>query len=181
METLSKCIHPEKVIMSMTTQKVFKHLIQLVVDNGIALTMLSSPAFTCSLGEMADKLGVSLQRRSMRNMTLREAHSQKKKCYKNIKVWYILVVLCTRQIHFPVNLRHTMTIENVSVQKRTEARAGAMLWKRELRSRRYVQEMEKLRYQSSFTTAPQLWLWWQNKVSEVTPVMNFSTGLLLIE
>jgi len=74
-----------------------------------------------------------------------------------------------------------MTIENVSVQKRTEARAGAMLWKRELRSRRYVQEMEKLRYQSSFTTAPQLWLWWQNKVSEVTPVMNFSTGLLLIE
>jgi len=44
--------------MSLTKQNFQKHLIQLVEDNGIALTVLSSPAFTYLLKEMADKLGV---------------------------------------------------------------------------------------------------------------------------
>jgi len=57
-KTLSKLFHCENVTMSLTKQNFQKHLIQLVEDNGIALTVLSSPAFTYLLKEMADKLGV---------------------------------------------------------------------------------------------------------------------------
>jgi len=49
------------------------------VDNGLALTVQSSPSFTSFtelLAEMFDKLGVSLERESIRNMILREAFSQ---------------------------------------------------------------------------------------------------------
>ena len=85
----------------MTKQKFWKHVIQSVVDNGLALTVQSSPSFTSFtelLAEMFDKLGVSLERESIRNMILREAFSQ-------FKVWYILLVLCTRYISFSGQLQ----------------------------------------------------------------------------
>ena len=63
----------------MTKEKFKRHLIQLVVDNGVALNLLSSPAFVGLNGEMAEKLGVSLQSHSIRNMILYEAEKQKKK------------------------------------------------------------------------------------------------------
>ena len=47
-----------------------------------------------------------------------------------IKVWYILLALCTWYNHFPFNLRNTKTTENMNVWKQTEAGAWTMLWKK---------------------------------------------------
>ena len=62
----------------MTKEKFKRHLIQMFVDNGVALNLLSSPAFVGLNGEMAEKLGVSLRSHSIRNMILYEAEKQKK-------------------------------------------------------------------------------------------------------
>jgi len=48
---------------------------------------------------MSDKLDASLEQKSMRNMILREAHSQKK-----VKVRYIFLVLCTKYTSFSSQL-----------------------------------------------------------------------------
>ncbi|CAK8682943.1 unnamed protein product [Clavelina lepadiformis] len=75
-QMLSQYFHSEKVNVSMTKEKFKRHVIQLVVDNGVALTLFSSPAFAGLHGEMAEKLGVSLS--SIRNIILCEAEKQKK-------------------------------------------------------------------------------------------------------
>jgi hypothetical protein len=60
----------------MTTEKFKKHLIELV-RNGIALTLFSLPAFLGLNGEMAKKLGVSLEKQSIRKLILEEAKNEK--------------------------------------------------------------------------------------------------------
>ena len=54
-QTLSKYSQSEKITASMTKDK-FKHLIQLVVENGKPLKLFSSPGFIGLQGEMAEKL-----------------------------------------------------------------------------------------------------------------------------
>ncbi|CAK8690142.1 unnamed protein product [Clavelina lepadiformis] len=66
-QMLSQYIHSEKINLSMTKEKFKRHLIQLVVDNGVALTLFSSPAFVGLHGEMAEKLGVSLSIKDTKN------------------------------------------------------------------------------------------------------------------
>ena len=78
-KSLTKFFQSEEISVSMTKKKFKRHLIQLVVDNGVALNLLSSPAFVGLNGEMAEKLRVSLQSHSIRNMILYEAEKQKKK------------------------------------------------------------------------------------------------------
>ena len=51
--------------MSMTKEKFKEPLIQLAVDNGVSIRILSSPAFLGLNEEMADKLGISLQSHSI--------------------------------------------------------------------------------------------------------------------
>ena len=78
-QCLTKFFQSEKISVSMTKEKFKRHVIQLVVNNGVALNLLSSPAFVGLKGEMAQKLGVSLRSHSIRNMILYEAEKQKKK------------------------------------------------------------------------------------------------------
>jgi hypothetical protein len=59
----------------MTTKKFKKHLTELV-RNGVALTLFSQPAFLGLNGEMAEKLGVSLERQSIRKLILEEAKNE---------------------------------------------------------------------------------------------------------
>jgi hypothetical protein len=68
----------DKVIVIMTTEKFKKHLIELV-RNGVALTLFSQPAFLGLNGEMAKKLGVSLEKQSIRKLirVLEEAKNEK--------------------------------------------------------------------------------------------------------
>ena len=56
---VSKYFHSDKINVSMSKEKFKRHLIQLVLDNGIALKLFSSPAFVGLHGEMAEKLGIS--------------------------------------------------------------------------------------------------------------------------
>jgi len=64
---------------------------------------------------MADKLGVLLERESMRKKILCEADSQKDKLKNTLKC-DIFFYFCVLDIfNFPVHLRHTKTIENIDV------------------------------------------------------------------
>ncbi|GLV40086.1 hypothetical protein CBL_02971 [Carabus blaptoides fortunei] len=56
---LTKYFHNEKITVTMTATKFKKHLIDLVVKNGVALTLFSSPAFIGLNGEMAAKQRVN--------------------------------------------------------------------------------------------------------------------------
>jgi len=59
---------------------------------------------------MSDKLDASLEQKSMRNMILREAHSQKK-----VKVRYIFLVLCTKYTSFSSQLEAHHDNWNINV------------------------------------------------------------------
>jgi len=70
----------------MTKERFKWHLIQLVADNSEAVKLiLSSPAFLDLNGEMTNKLGVSLQSHSIRNVILCEAMKQKNKLKEELQ------------------------------------------------------------------------------------------------
>ena len=50
----------------MTKDKFKQHLIDMVVENGIPLTLFSSKGFQGLSGKLAEKLGVSLERHEIR-------------------------------------------------------------------------------------------------------------------
>ena len=109
-QTLSKFFPSEKMTVSMTKQKFQKHLIQLVVENGLPLTLFSLPAFTGLNGEMAEKLGISLDQQNIRSMILCEADCQKSQLVKELqdKFFFLRMDVCTRHRinYFAVNVQY---------------------------------------------------------------------------
>ena len=61
----------------MTANVFKKHVIDLVVQNGLPLQLFSQPAFQGISGEMARKLEVSLERQSIRKLIIEEANCKK--------------------------------------------------------------------------------------------------------
>ena len=62
----------------MTAAKFKGCIIELVVKNGLSLSVFSCSGFVELNGEMAAKLGVSLEWHNIRKIILEEANSQKK-------------------------------------------------------------------------------------------------------
>ena len=62
-ETIAKFFQNKKVTVSMT-----KNIIEMIVENGIPLTLFSSKGFLGLNGELAGKLGLSLERHEIRKM-----------------------------------------------------------------------------------------------------------------
>ena len=93
-----------------TTEKFKKHLIDLVVRNGVvALTLFSQPAFLDLNGEMARKLGVSLERQSIRKLILEEAKNEREELQKTLKGRFMFIKMDAATRHrvnyFVINAR----------------------------------------------------------------------------
>ena len=69
-QTISNFFRNEKFTLSMTKEKFKRHLIQLVVGNGVATRVLSSPAFIGVNGEMAKKPGITANTQHLQHDTL---------------------------------------------------------------------------------------------------------------
>ena len=84
-------------------------LIQIVVHNGVALKLFSSSAFVGLNGELANKLGVSLERHNIRNMVIEEVKKQKNVLIEILgcKFCYLKMDACTRQRinYFTINVQ----------------------------------------------------------------------------
>lgn len=65
----------------MTAIKFKGYIIELVVKNGLPLSVFSSPGFIGLSGEMAAKLGVSLEWHNIRKRIFEEANN-KKNCWR---------------------------------------------------------------------------------------------------
>ena len=80
---LTKFLSPDKITATMTAEKFRKCIIDLVVHNGVALSLFSQPAFLELAGEMARRFGISLERQSIRKLVINEAADKKKRIDKN--------------------------------------------------------------------------------------------------
>ena len=115
----------EKVTISMNKEKLKRGIIQMVVNNGVALKLFSSPAFIGLNGELANKLGVSLERHDIRDMVVEEAKKEKivlKKMLRD-KFCFLKMDACTRQRinYFAINVQfvddnNTLTIRTLAVR-----------------------------------------------------------------
>jgi len=92
-------IESSKLTISMSKEKFKDYLVQMVVHNSIPLRFFSSAAFLGLAGEIAKKLGVSLQRDSIRDLVLQKALSEKKivkKAIKEANFVFLKMDSCTR-------------------------------------------------------------------------------------
>ena len=76
-ETIAKFFQNKRVTVSMTKDKFKQHIIEMVVENGIPLTFFSSKGFLGLNGELAGKLGLSLERHEIRKMVITAAIDRK--------------------------------------------------------------------------------------------------------
>ncbi|XP_073507370.1 uncharacterized protein [Phyllobates terribilis] len=94
----------------MTADMFKRPLIQLVVKDGVPLLLSARPAFTALNGEMARKLGVSLERESIRKLVIEEALKQKEDLKKTLKRRFMFLKMdaCTRHRvnYFAINVRY---------------------------------------------------------------------------
>lgn len=93
----------------MTCEKFKKSITEMVFLNSLPLKFFSTPAFVAINGEMARKLGVSLDRESIRNLVLAEAQKQKE-ILKNLlrgNCVYLKMDGCTRHRvnYFAINIQ----------------------------------------------------------------------------
>ncbi|CAJ0957964.1 unnamed protein product [Ranitomeya imitator] len=100
----------DKVTVTMTADVFKRQLIELVVKNSVALSLFARPAFTALHGEMAHKLGVSLERESIRKLVIEEALNQKEDPKKTLKRRFVFLKMdaCTRHRvnYFGINVRY---------------------------------------------------------------------------
>ena len=61
-KTMAKFFFKRKFTISMTKDKFKQHVIEMVIENGIPLTFFSLKGFLVLNGELAGKLGLSLER-----------------------------------------------------------------------------------------------------------------------
>ena len=107
--SITRFFTTDKVTVTMTTEKFKKHLICLVVKNGVALTLFSQLAFLGLNGEIAKKLGVSLERQSIRKLILEEAQNEKEELRKTLKGRFMYIKMDGTTRHrvnyFAINAR----------------------------------------------------------------------------
>ncbi|XP_073521308.1 protein MIS12 homolog isoform X1 [Phyllobates terribilis] len=100
----------DKVTVTMTADVFKRQLIELVVKDGVPLSLFARPAFTALNGEMARKLGVSLERESIRKLVIEEALNQKEDLKKTLKRRFVFLKMdaCTRHRvnYFAINVRY---------------------------------------------------------------------------
>lgn len=106
---LTNYFEAQKINIAMTSAKFKRHIIELVVNSGLPLSVFSSPGFIGLNGEMASKLGVSLDRHNIRKITLEEANNRKNllKNMLNGKFIHLKMDACTRQRvnYFAINVQ----------------------------------------------------------------------------
>ena len=81
----------------MTKEQFKRQIIKLVVDDGVALELFSSPALLELTGELAAKLGVLLERHCVRDMVINDADNQKQLLKEMLqkKFCYLKMDTCT--------------------------------------------------------------------------------------
>ncbi|KAM5158321.1 LOW QUALITY PROTEIN: uncharacterized protein ACMZJ9_009610 [Mantella aurantiaca] len=106
---IRKFFIPDKVTISMTPEKFKQHIIEMVVKNSVPLSFFSQTAFLGLNGEMAKKLGVSLERESIRKLIIEEAKYKKEELQKVLKGRFVFLKFdaCTRHRinYFAINVR----------------------------------------------------------------------------
>ena len=122
----------DKGTVTMTVETFKKQIIELVVKDGLPISLLSKPAFMGLNGEMARKLSVSLERESIRKLVIEEAIKQKEEPKKSLKGRFVFLKMdgCTRHRvnYFAINVRfvcenNKIVIETLAV-KDTKALSG---------------------------------------------------------
>ena len=117
---IKKYFRRQTITVSMTSESFRKHLIELVIKNGVALSFFSSPAFLGLTGEMASKLEISLERHAIRSMILQEANKQKTslKSVLNDKFYFLKVDACTRQRtnYIGINIQFVDDDDNLAIR-----------------------------------------------------------------
>ena len=113
----------DKVTVTMTVETFKKQIIELVVKDGLPISLFSKPAFMGLNGEMARKLSVSLERESIRKLMIEEAIKQKEDLKKSLKGRFVFLKLdgCTRHRvnYFAINVR--FVCENNKIVTKTLA------------------------------------------------------------
>ncbi|KAL8203028.1 UNVERIFIED_CONTAM: hypothetical protein K2H54_036077 [Gekko kuhli] len=93
----------------MTPEKFKHHIIEMIVKNSLPLSFISQTAFLGLNGEMAKKLGVSLERESIRKLIIEEAKRKKEELQEVLKGCFVFLKMdaCTRHRvnYFAINVR----------------------------------------------------------------------------
>ncbi|KAM9329115.1 LOW QUALITY PROTEIN: uncharacterized protein PAF06_019636 [Gastrophryne carolinensis] len=112
----------DKVTISMTPEKFKHHIIEMVVKNSVPLSF-SQTAFLGLNGEMAKKLGVSLERESIRKLIIEEAQC-KKELQKVLKGRFVFLKMdaCTRQSEYSQNGIFAINVRFVDENNKTITR-----------------------------------------------------------
>lgn len=89
----------DKVTVTLTVDTFKKKIIELVVKDGLPISLFSKPAFMGLNGEMARKLSVSLERESIRKLVIEEAIKQKEELKESLKGRFVFLKMdsCTSQ------------------------------------------------------------------------------------
>lgn len=107
--SIDKYLTKKSVTVAMSKEIFEKYIIRMVENNGVALQLFSSAAFLGLNGEMASKLGVSLDRHAIRDMVIRKAVYQKNlvKEILHRKFCFLKMDACTRQRinYFAINVQ----------------------------------------------------------------------------
>ncbi|XP_073501872.1 uncharacterized protein [Phyllobates terribilis] len=108
--SLTRYFVSDKVTVTMTANMFKRQFIQLVVKDGVPLSLFARPAFTALNGEIARKLGVSLERESIRKLVIEEVLKQKEDLKKTLKRRFMFLKMeaCTRHRvnYFAINVRY---------------------------------------------------------------------------
>ena len=110
------------------TKEQFKKqipVIKLVLGDGVALQLFSSPGFLGLMGELATKLGVSFERHCVRDIVINETDNQKQLLKEKLydKFCYLKTNACTRHgvNYFAINVQfmndnNKLTIRTLAVR-----------------------------------------------------------------
>ena len=95
-EKITKFLEKKQITISITKEKFERHLVQLVVGNGVAMKLVSSTAIEGLLGEMARILGVQLG--NVRDIVLHKTEEMKSKLRSELEGKFIFLKMdaCTR-------------------------------------------------------------------------------------
>ena len=93
----------------MTAEKFKYHIIEIVVKNSISISFFSQSVLQGLNGEIARKVGVSLEQESVRKLVIEEAMKKKKELKENLKGHFVYNKMdaCTRHRvnYFAINVR----------------------------------------------------------------------------
>ena len=104
-----KFLSTDKITITMTAEKYRKSIVDLVVQNGVALSLFSQPAFLELCGEMARRFGISLETQGIRKLVINEAADKKKELTETLLGRYLYLKMDAairhRVNYFAINAR----------------------------------------------------------------------------